>query len=224
MKVTTKTAPVKGVGKPDYSRDVASAKERAGLRLEYLQNLRIFSVVFSPEYVVFPRYPWVQPLLAPGDTIHLINNETGVPLPYTIPQGYTLTLIAGCFGVTENVLGWAYLDGLPIIHFGVYPGNNTGYENKVVPLSTAMIDRLGATSHTFDVILKNRGEGDLEGGIEVTCILEAVGTGPLPPVKTVRCPACGHEHAVPNETTQIICPKCDKLFIVYDLSKFKGTA
>lgn len=222
VKVTSEfTVAAKGVGKPDYSQEVSSAKERAGLLLKYGQGLRIFSTVFSPEISVFP---WIQPVLAPGGSVHLIDNETGAPLPFTIPQGYTLTLIAGCFGVTQDVLGWAYLDSSVIIHFGVFPGGNTGYENKVVPLSTALIDPTGATSHTMDMVMKNLGSGNLEGGIEVTCILEAVGTPPLPLVKTVRCKWCGQEHTVPRETTRIICPNCGKLFIVYDLSKIRGTA
>ena len=46
----TYTVAQRGVGKPDYSKEVSSARERRGLRLAYRQTLEIFGVVFTDVY------------------------------------------------------------------------------------------------------------------------------------------------------------------------------
>ncbi|GAH84609.1 unnamed protein product, partial [marine sediment metagenome] len=51
MKVSkTFTVETKGIGKPDYTKEVSSARERRGLRLDYSQTLEIFGIVFSSVY------------------------------------------------------------------------------------------------------------------------------------------------------------------------------
>ncbi|GAI28747.1 unnamed protein product, partial [marine sediment metagenome] len=97
------------------------------------------------------------------------------------------------------------------------------YRNRVSPFTSSSFDPTGATSHDIDIQVINQGEGRLEGSFAVSAIVEAVGTKPLPTIKTVKCKHCGHQWDVPNSTTQLICPKCGKLTIVYDLSKFRGT-
>lgn len=48
MKVDkTYTVAQRGVGKPDYSKEVSSALERRGLKLDYGQTLKIFGMVFT---------------------------------------------------------------------------------------------------------------------------------------------------------------------------------
>ncbi|GAI24828.1 unnamed protein product, partial [marine sediment metagenome] len=46
--VETYTVITKGIGAPDYSDTVSSARERAGLRLEHSQGLKMFAALFSP--------------------------------------------------------------------------------------------------------------------------------------------------------------------------------
>lgn len=209
-----------GVGKPDYSRIVTAARERRGVYLGYGQTLKIFSLVFS---AVASPFTWVTGVLAPAAIAHLIDTDTGLAMPYTVPQGYTLTLIAAAAAVTEDILGWAYLDTFRILPLGMGAGGETYYENKLVGVSTALVDPTGATAHTMDITLTNLGLGDLEGSVDYVCILEDVGSEPLPLVKTVKCKWCGHEQEVPNEKVYITCSECGQLFIVYDLSKFKET-
>ncbi|MBA7611170.1 hypothetical protein ES703_18389 [subsurface metagenome] len=214
------TVEQRGIGKPDYSKEVSAGRERRGLSLEYLQTLKIFTIVFTTEYLVTP-YDWVKAPLAPGASASLIDTDTGDSMPFPVPLGYTATIIDFGSGLTEDAIMWTYMSGFLISNAGVYPGGNTYYENRIQAISTAVLDPTGALSLQVEFRVTNLGTGNLEGQIAVTGYLEAVGTQPLPLVKTVKCKWCGHKHTVPNETTQIICPQCGKLFIVYDLSKVR---
>ena len=283
------TVEQRGVGKPDYSKEISSGRQRAGLALAYRQTLEIWGIVFTgiytgthtavphatimtdaaalfivnslvgltivnvtdgssgiiiantantvtvaaltggvtnqwntgDVYTIPSPFAWVQPPLAPGDTAHYIDNVTGFALPFTVPQGYILTLIAGGGGFTEDAIAWVYFDGYLAINGGIMAGGRSDYENRVVGITTATVDPTGATAHTVDIQVTNLGAGNLEGGIEWTGILEAVGTPPLPATKVVRCKWCGHEQTVPRETTHVICPECKQLTIYYNLSKFR---
>ncbi len=287
----TFVVPIKGVGKPDYTRIVAGSKERRGLHLDYGQTLKIFGATWVPSpvgahtvavnltvmtdgfaafvvneligliivnvtdgshgtvtantvntvtvaalvggltnqwnfgniYSVAGAFAWVVPSLAPGARTHVIDVETGLAMPFTIPQGYTLTVIAAASAVIEDAIGWGYVDGFLAECAGMAPGGQTYFENKLIGISTALLDPTGATAHTIDITITNLGLGNLRGSIDYVCILEKVGSPPLPSVKMVKCKWCGQEFEVPNETTTITCPKCGKLFIVYDLSKMRRT-
>jgi len=241
----------KGIGAPDYSNTVSSSKERRGLKLEHLQTLKIFTIVFSSEaYACFycgvqfatqaallahiadahpgmppvlNPYVWVRGPLAPGASASLIDMDTGVSMPFNVPLGCTATLIDFGMGVTQDAIMWTYIAGFVITNAGVYPGGNTYYENRIQSTSTALIDPTGIFAPGIELRVTNLGVADLEGEIGVSGYLEEVGTPPLPLVKTVRCKWCGYKYTVPNETTRITCPKCGKLSIVYDLSKVKKT-
>jgi len=280
----------RGIGKPDYSREVSSAKERRGLSLTYPQTLKIFALVFAPSpagahtgvanptvmtdalaafvtnelvgliivnvtdgssgiittntvttitvaalaggitnqwnlgdiYSVGGTFPQIVSPLAPGEMIHMIDNETGLSLPFTIPEGYTLTLIAAASALSEDVFNRNYIDSA-FLGSSFISGGQPYYENKIIGITTATLDPTGATTHLADITITNEGGGNLLGSCDAVCILEEVGSPALPLVKTVKCKWCGYKHQVPNETTRIICPNCGKLFIVYDLSKLRKT-
>jgi hypothetical protein len=178
---------------------------------------------FGNFYSIGGAFPWVVPSLAPGGIQHIVDVDTGLPTPFTVPKDYTLTLIAAANATTEDGIAWVYLDGLRILCLGIAPGGITYFENKLNGVSTAQVDPTGASSHTLDVTFTNLGLGNLQGTIDCVLILEEVGSPPLPTVKTVRCQWCGQDQTVPNETTHIKCIKCSKPFIVYDLSKFRRT-
>lgn len=282
----------RGVGKPDYSKEVSSGKERAGLTLAYKQTLEIFGIVptavYTGAHTAAPHvtimtdaaalfivnslvlltivnvtdgssgiiiantantitvlaltggisnqwntgdvynipspFAWVQAPLAPGATAHFVDNVTGLALPFTAPKGYTLTLIAGGGGFTEDAIAWVYFDGYLVMSGGIMPSGQQVYENRVVGITTATIDPDGDTAHTLDIQITNRGAGNLEGGIAWTGILEAVGTSPPPTTKVVRCKWCGYEQTVPRETTHVTCPKCKQLTIYFNLSKFRKSS
>jgi hypothetical protein len=207
-----------GTGAPDYSKTVSSSRERRGLRLQYNQQLKIFAILFSD--VVSP-YPWVQPVLAPTLQAHLIDMETGLAMPYTINVGYTLSLTTRHFGIDQDRREHILFDGA-LIMGGDIGGGNSEYLEEVVPLSSSLIDPTGAAAHTMDHTITNMGGANMYGGVTVLAILEAVGTPPFPTTKTTKCPFCGKEQADSVHATRIICSGCGKMYIVYDLTNFKG--
>ncbi|MDP1891500.1 MAG: hypothetical protein Q8K55_11470, partial [Gemmatimonadaceae bacterium] len=178
---------------------------------------------FGDIYMVAGAFPWVVPSLAPGGMVHMFDVDTGLPMPFTVPQGYTLAVIAAAAAVTEDAQGWGYFDGFLVECAGQAAGGTTYFENKLKGIDTSLFDPTGATAHLIDITITNQGLGALRGSIDYLCILSEVGTPPLPTVKTVRCHWCGEHQEVPREITRITCVKCGKLFIVYDLSKIRRT-
>lgn len=282
----------RGIGKPDYSKEVSSGRERPGLTLKYSQTLKIFGLVFTteiqvivlaaPGYVncvpgdigkmvlddggntavleaydntsrqwriawlppvlpgsvmtitagvgsglalagVLNPFSWVLPPLAPGGITHFVDNVTGLAMPFTIPKGYTLSLISGSETGNEDSKVWGYLDGFIAASLGIFTSGFMHYESEIVALTTETLDPTGASEHTIDVTAENVGAGNFEGGFQIIGILQEVGTPPLPTTKTIRCKFCGHEEVVPQEISRWICPKCNQLNMFYDLSRFKGT-
>ena len=223
MKVTTKIAPVKGIGKPDYSRDVSAAIERPGLRLKYNESLKIFGRAFTSLPLPPPPFAWITAPLAADDTASVIDFETGFTLPYTIPKGYTLTMLTRSHSFTQDTISWLYVDGYLYACYGVQAAGSVVYHAQVVEHGTHLIDPTGDTTHLIDLKVTNLGEADLEGSWSIRTILKAVGTQPLPTTKTVKCKFCGNEQTVPLDTSQVICSKCGKLNIYYDLTSFRET-
>jgi len=213
------TVPTRGIGKPDYSKEVSSAKERAGLTLGYGQTLKLFGCVLD---VLPSPFAWVLPQLAIGASASVVDYETGLSTPYVIPKGYTIALIAGGYSADQDARVRFFIDGFLVVT-GVSGSGIQGYENKIISITTATIDPTGATAHTLDIQITNLGGAILSGSIDWTGLLQKVGSPPLPPDKKVRCKWCGHEHTVPNKTTYITCPECKKLFIVADYSQKKST-
>ena len=234
----------RGIGKPDYSKEISSGKERAGLTLAYILDLEIFGIVFSAVYTgthtavlhatimtdaaalfivnslvgltivnvtdgssgiivsntantvsvlaltggfanvwnladvynVPSPFAWVQAPLAPGAMAHYVDNVTGLAMPFTVPIGYTATLVAGGGSFTEDAKIWVYLDGYLVMSGGVISGGTGLYENRVVGITTATLDPVGDSAHTIDIQITNRGVGNLEGGVDLTGILEDVDT------------------------------------------------
>lgn len=221
MREETFVVAQRGVGKPDYSRKVSSSLERAGIKLGYNQSLKVFGRVFT---AVPSPYDWVSGVLAPGATVSIYDFETGVVTPWTLPAGYILSLVTEAWSFNEDSSLWLHLDGFPVACFGYQEAGKPYYTNRVLPLSSTLIDPTGALAHTFDFQVTNNGLGDLSGGVDIMAILEPVGTKPLPNTKVVRCKFCGNEKTVPRDSSAVICDACGKLFIVYNLSRFRGTS
>ncbi len=211
----------RGVGKPDYTKEVSASRERAGIALGYEQQLKTFLVVLTDRVVHPYAIPWVKDVLAPGATTHLYDISTGLPTPYSQVAGYVLTEIQTEFGFSEDVEVWLYMDGFLVGNPAIVPGGSNMGWNMVIPNSTLTVDPTGLLAHTYDIQIVNRGLGDLSGVYDVTVVVEAVGTPPWPTVKECLCPLCNYLQTVPVESTRIICSKCGKLFIVYDLSRIR---
>lgn len=214
----------RGVGKPDYSKEVSSAKERKGLLLEYGQAVKLFARTYSavPSFMT-----WVRAPLAAGDSAHLMDVETGFDLPYTVPKGYTLTFIESEGSASEDYSQDVYYEpatppGLQLAACERFGSGLFTYAQAIAAFTTELLDPIGARAHQIDVLATNLGGGDLSGGSSILALLKPVGTSPLPTVKTVKCKPCGHEHVVPADTSVVVCPACGELTIYRNLSHYRG--
>lgn len=212
-----------GRGKEDYSRDVASSRDRPGLSLKYNQETVLFSYV--PTDLVSHPYaiPWVQPVLGAGETAHAIDMATGIAMPYTIAAGYTLTLIELIWNFNQQCEIWAYMDDLLIASLGVTGQALPQLFNPILGYSSASVDPDATVSHTMDLIVINRGLSDMRGEVGASAILEAVGTPPFPSTKTVKCPFCEAENVVPVSQTTIKCSACGDTYYVWAANRIRRT-
>lgn len=224
MKVTTKTAPVKGIGKPDYSREVSAGRERAGISLKYNQRLKLFVACFT-DMVTHPQtpdIPWVKPPLAAGAQSHLYDIETGQLTPFSFAAGYAMTMVQKDWTFNQDIELWLYFDSLLTACLGISPSGANIYVNPIYAYTSLTLDPTSASAHTFDFILVNQSATTaMEGGITVAAILEAVGTPVFPETKDCVCPLCTHRQTVKVGTTTIKCDKCGETYIVFDLSKIR---
>jgi len=220
MKTSTLTDyPIRGIGKPDYSRNVHAARQRAGLELKYSQVLKSFYIIYTTKS---SPYSWIKSPLAVGATGHLVDAETGEDMPYTLPKGYTISAVQDSLGFSEDHQVWGYVDTYPLILFSISGGGLELYRNRVIPFNTALLDPTAAAAHEIDIQVENKGGEAMEGAFALSAILEEVGTDPLPTIKTVKCKHCGHTWEVQLDTTNLICPKCNQLTLVFNASQFRG--
>ena len=211
----------RGIGFPDYTREVSSARARPGISLKYLENLAVHGLVLTDRVAHPSPVPWVKPPLAPGGEIHLVDFSTGDATPYATLGGYALQVMQEAWSWSEDVEIWLYFDTVLLGCFGI---GASGCDHLIIPVytyNTLTLDPTAASPHTYDVVVVNRGLGNLEGAIDIASILTAIGTPPLPNVKDCRCPFCNHMQTVPVSTTNIVCEKCSKPYIVYDFSKIR---
>jgi predicted RNA-binding Zn-ribbon protein involved in translation (DUF1610 family) len=207
---TLYTIPTTGVGKPDYSREVSLGQIRPGLSLKYLQSLRVFGVTGSP---IASPLPFITPPIAIGGVANMVDFATGLPGPFNLQQGYTMTMIQiGC-AFDQDFKIRAYLDGLFAGYLILSGSGLASIFSNVAPFSSATFDPTGATAHTFDLTVENNGLAVMRGSTTIYVLAEEVGSDPLPTSKTLRCKFCGHTWVMPNETTRINCPNCGELNI-----------
>jgi len=211
----------RGIGKPDYSREVSSSIQRAGYYLKYPQQLVVFGYVPTDEVAHPYAIPWVQPVLGAGLSHRLYDVSTGLISPYAVPAGYSLSLIERHWCTSEDVEMWLYLDGLLIACPGLTSAGQQVSLNPVYGYSTLVFDPTATSAHTIDLVVRNRGLGAVEGGITYACILEAVGTPPFPTTKNCQCPFCTHQQLVKVEAVKITCENCGELYFVQDLTQIK---
>ncbi len=104
---------------------------------------------------------------------HIYDTSTGLPMPYTISQGYTLTFIEAYWSFTQNNDIPLYFDTLLAGDLGPSGAQAVVHLLPAAPLSSAMLDPTGSASHIGDVVVINRGTASLIGSITLTAILEA---------------------------------------------------
>lgn len=213
------TVEQRGIGKPDYSRDVASAIERAGIYLKYNQQARLFAKNWT---FVDPAYPFIPDSgLAPGASAHLDDLDTFAPLPITFAAGYALTLLAAGFDTTEDLVIQVYFDNIISSNLGSGGSGAAAYANKLWILNSLLYDPDASDPHTIDVIAYNRGGGALYGGVSLWGIVELVGTPAWPTTKECVCPLCQHKQTVSVEESRIPCENCHWVYLVTTFSSIK---
>lgn len=214
----------KGIGRPDYTREIFAGRERAGITLKSNQQFRVFAgdwVTGDPDYPLVVAHT-----IAAGGKEHLRDSDSGALLPVAIPSGHTLTLIDIGYAVTQDILVYAYIDSGPLhagacVNLGALGGGQVSYENKIRELSTAWYDPTAASPHTLDIITYNRGGGDLYGGARILCVEEIVGTVPFSTTKECVCPYCDHKQTEPLATTRITCQGCGKEYMVTNFASLR---
>ena len=208
------TVETRGIGKPDYSKEVAQGQVRPGISLKYNQALAFFAYV--PTSLVPHPYPvsWVQPVLAPGAIAHLIDGNTGFPLPFLLPAGYIITLIESTWNFDQDSIMVLYMDGALVGIPGVTVSGLPQHVANIAGYSSTLVDPTASSPHLIDYQIINRGGADMSGGMEALIVLEKVGSPPWPTDKTTRCPFCLANNVVPVAQTVIVCNTCRKTYIV----------
>lgn len=214
----------RGIGKPDYSKEISLGQVRPGISIKFQQSLKQFFYTPQDQVAVPYLIPWVQDELAAGDSHRLYDGDTGAILPYTVPQGFALTVIEQRFNFNQDIEMWLYFDTLLVASPALCLAGTMSDQQNVLGYSTLTLDPTASSAHVVDPIIWNRGGADMKGGISIIAILEAVGTPPLPTTKNTVCPFCGHVNTVKNNVTRITCGKCSQEYIVFASSEFKRSA
>ncbi|MDO9580222.1 MAG: hypothetical protein Q7J06_06585 [Bacteroidales bacterium] len=217
------TVEQRGIGKPDYTREIFAGKERAGIALKYNQQFRVFASEWITAEV---EYPFVTGYtIVAGGKRHMRDSDTGGLLPVIIPRGRTLTIISIAYAVTQDIRVQGYIDAaLPwgvAVNLGVLGGGQASYENKIRELSTTWYDPTAALPHSWDVIVYNVGGADLYGGAALLCIEEIVGTVPFSTTKECACPYCNYTQTEPISATRITCQECHREYMVTNFASLR---
>jgi len=218
--VRTYTVATRGIGKPDYSREVSSGISRAGIRVGYKQTLKMFARICHSLGAVSP-FAWVRDQLAIGETDSAVDVDTGLEMPFSVSAGYTIDLLDRYMNCDGDMEVRVYFDS----YFAVYPGVITGgmgqYIQQMHPYSSRTLDPTAASSHMADIQVTNLAAVAINCALTFICILEAVSTPPLPDIKPIKCKHCGNIDEVHYTTTSHICSKCGKLTVVLNMRDVK---
>jgi hypothetical protein len=213
------TVEQRGVGKPDYSREVFAGKERAGIALKYNQQFRAFGGNWTTGDLEYPLI--LDYNIAAGGKRHLRDSDTNELLPIILEAGYILSIISIGYTVTQDLLVYLYADSIACISLGVTSGGSAVYENKLREFSTTWYDPTAALSHTIDIIAYNKGTDPMYGAVGILCIVEALGTPPWPTTKECFCPYCNHKQTEPISATRITCRRCGKEYMVTNFASLR---
>ena len=218
----TWTVTTRGVGRVDYSQEIAAGEERPGVLLKYNQQFRVFAASMTEAEVLYP-YVLDNPIEV-GDERHLRDSDTFETLPITLPAGYTLSMIEIAILTTQDTIVYGYIDSISGAVIGIAGAYLTMHEARLRgQLNTTWYDATAALPHDIDLIARNKGDADMYGSITILCIQEAVGTPPWPTTKDCHCPYCEYKTTVKVRETVIVCsnPDCKKLYIVTNFSSLR---
>lgn len=204
----------RGTGRPDYSNkvnDIIRGKVIKEWTLLPNQKYKFFSLTFTDGITsLFPHV--ISTPLASGETASLIDEETGIPMPFTVPAGYDFKVLKYWASTNEPYEGYLYFDGqlvstLNFVDFDVY------FEQEVALFKLSDLDPELASEHTVEIKVKNMGAGGLRGMSMCIAILEKVHTKEITE-KECKCPFCGNIQKEPLTASRITCSNCGKIYWV----------
>jgi len=207
---TIKDVQVVGGDRPDFTQEIHIGKFFKDIELKPNEKLKYFMISLDEEESPFP---WVVPPLEPGKSLHLVDAETGLSLPFETEAGYNLKVIKYWAGVSQHFTAKMYIDGNFVDNLILTPGF-VYVEQEVELFEVTDFDPSLTSGHSVDVIVRNDGNDYLRGtGIVIAKYIK-VGS-PEITTKKVRCKWCGHTQEVPLETTKLECPKCGRVTKYY---------
>lgn len=216
--VESRTLTGTGEGRPDYTGideiSRGSFVQSVG-QLRENEKLVIWYICLSN---TVSAYPWVQSPLVAGATVHLVDVETAMPLPYTIPQGYVLDQLSSFFSFDQKVRTQLFIDKIGSVFqlFSEISMETLGihYEHEVVGCGTSRFDPLALLPHYFDATGINIDSGSVTGMAYLVWKMTKLHSSEWPKNKIVRCKWCMENNEVPQETTVVTCKSCGKVTVV----------
>lgn len=190
-------------GRPDYSEEVWKGATYHRIVLMHNEAQTALGLLLTDEPLLAP---YAKAPLAPGATVRPVDVATGLDTPYTVPAGYTRSLMSYWWSFDQPIEAKSFVDGVHMstFHEKVFMPH---YEHDI---STDYfgLDPTGALPHTFDYTFLNQGSRELKGYYMFTGKIIAVGTPGYPKTKTVRCTRCQHRHEVDRKASIVRCPVC----------------
>ncbi len=190
-------------GKPDYQETVHKADVSDRIVLNTNEAVIRLGLLMTPVPSPYPHYKVPLPS---GNVYQVVDLATGVDTPYTIPVGYTFSILSYWWAFKQPVTGYMYLDTF-ILSSLQDEAFEPHYERDVLEDYLAT-DPTGLAAHTLGYTCTNEGTRDMEGYFMFVGKLREVGTPPFPDLKEVRCVHCGHMHKVDRKLGKVECPKC----------------
>jgi len=183
---------------------------------------------FYPEQKIDPRTKWkilmrsfppTAPLPA-GTSVHLIDTETNLETPVTIPAGYWSDFLEWYFNSDTKLYLHCYLDGNYLGAFVIGADYSIHEYERVIWSSTRFTDPEAELDHVWDFVLENPTTSDAIGFVHVALRIEKAGSGSKP--RIVRCVSCKKTFEGDKKATRFKCPYCNKEFILFLFGWWEG--
>jgi len=181
-----------------------------------------------PELVVDPRtkfkvlfrsFPPESPL-GPGAKAKLVDVETNLETPLTIPRGYYSEFVEWCFYSSVELYLRTRLDARYLGAFYVPANAETHEYERITWASTKFQDPKAELSHVWNFEVENPTATNAIAFVHTALRVVKVGSGSKP--RLVKCPRCGHVWEVGKLDTRFKCPVCEHRFWTWLFGWWEG--
>jgi len=161
--VSTYTVAQKGIGSPDYSREIHKIK-RGELYYDFaprpdIEKYKIFYAMFVPGAE-----------LGVGETVRYLDVETDLPMPWTHEAGFISDFREWMFNLDGRVGFMCTMDDIPFYLVPETLAMVHEYE-KVVWFKTSLIDPDSLLPHTWDVTITNLDDHPITGTAHIALVV-----------------------------------------------------